>query len=342
MKIPVLAILTAAVLLALPVVGAAAADDPFAGKTIEEIRRLIEQRMEGRKEDREFISGYKSFVSREEKKISRRGISIANSIRAKLGEYSQAEILFRTGQYTKCLEVLMQHEKRISKNRRARWTLMMVYRLMGAAYAWLGRPADATIYLGKARASGDTGNTYNKVAALARDFPTRRRLLKDITDKRDLAPRNGDLQWAVCEFYQTKIFLPHEEVVETAWMIKSFPDHPKVTSGDADWALINAHARLSDWSAVSSMCHGFMRKFGAHAAAKQGDVLWLQAVACFGLLKFKDAKRIAEQMRTQFPKHRKVESRTLDTFITECDTASSRKGLPDDGGNRWTQWWDEL
>ncbi|MCU0723405.1 MAG: hypothetical protein MUC63_07300 [Planctomycetes bacterium] len=328
--------------LALPAAVRGADADPFGGKSLDDVRRILETRMEERKKDRDFARDYQAFAGKEEKRISRWGGQLAADARGKVGEYAQAELLYRFGEHVKALEVLIPFEKKLTaKGRQPRnFTTILVYRLSAICYAWVDRVPEAVSALGHARRAGDVGNQLNKIQKDVTDLPALRRDLDDRRGKRNLDPRNADKQWALCEFYQQKIFAPLEETVELLWMIKSFPEHAKVKSGDADWGVVAAAEKLFDVRQLPSQAEKFRKAFPDHWAQRQGDLQWAVSKALFGAGNYKEAKKAADLLKRQYPKFHRVENKEVDSFLSECDTASSSKGPPVDEGDHWNHWWD--
>lgn len=323
-------------------VAASEAADPFQGKTLDEIKKLLERRLEERKKDREFYESFKAFAGREEKKMSR----LANSLAAKawqLGEYMQAEYFFRFGQHAKSLEILNQLEKKVSKNRRTGRTILAPLHFLEAAnYTYLDKPAEATSAMKRARESGAIGSTYNDVQKKLLEYGSQRAALQVLVRKRDLAPRGGDEpganQWALCLHYGGSIFRPAEEWIELSWIIDSFPQNSKVKSGDAAWARVRCAEKLADFRETIQQAESFRRDFPAHYAVRQGDVLESMALAYFGLGSFKDAKRTLEDLIRLHPKHRFVESKRADALIRECENPPPSKDRFE-AGNSWNLWW---
>jgi len=320
--------------------GAEAGGDPFEGKTLEEIKRLIEKRMEERKKDREIASSFKSFFKREESKLVRTGLKLANAARSS-GEFMQGEYLFRFGEYAKSLDLLVKCEKKNRKNRRSRGLLNQVHLLMAADYTYLGEPTKAGASVRQARADGAIGAMLQEVQKKLLEFPTRRRELQALKSARDLSPlggpERGGTQWALCAFYHKSIFLPVEEHVELSWMLDTFSNHTQVRSGEAAWFQVQCAEKLLDDRQVINLAEKFRKSYPNHWASTQGDLLWSLAKAYFGKGALKDAKRTAELLKRKHPKFRNVESREVGNLMTECE-----KGIPKDRfshGNPWNQWY---
>ena len=317
------------------------AGDPFEGKSLEEIERLIKERMEERKKDREIASSFKSYFKREEAKLIRSGRGLASAAYAS-GEYMQGEYLFRFGEYAKSLDLLIQCEKKNRKNRRQNRALLnQVHLLMAADYTYLDEPTKAGASIRQAKADGAFGGMLQEVQKKLVEFPTRRRELQALKSARDLAPTGGkvrgDHQWALCAFYGKSIFLPVEEYVELSWMEETFPDHPQVRSGEAAWSLVRCSEKLLDDREVIQRGEKFRKSYPNHWASTQGDLLWSLAKAYYGKGALKDARRTAELLKQKHPKFPNVESKEVDSLIADCD-----KGIPKDRfshGNPWNQWY---
>jgi hypothetical protein len=325
-----------------PASAAGADADPFAGKSLDEIRQILEGRMKERQKDRDFAREYQSFYGREERERVRWGARLAADARAKAGEYSQAEILYRFGQHVKALEILLPYATRLAAKGRQRGSqaLILVYRLSAMCYAWLDKAPEAMIALGSGRRSGDSSQELNKIQKDAGDLPALRKDLEGRRRQRDLDPRNADKQWALCEFYQQKIFAPLEESIELAWMLQKFPEHAKVKAGEADWAAVQAQEKLFDVRSIPSLAEKFRKAFPDHWAIRQGDHQWTLAKAYFGSGNFKEAKKAGDLLKRQYPKHRRVENKDIDAFLVECDAAPSARGAPEDDGDSWNHWWE--
>lgn len=317
--------------------------DPFAGKSLEEIRKLLEERAEGRKKDQDFARDFATFFKREEAKLVRAGLKLATASHV-MGEVFQGDLLFRYGQHTKSIPLLMDAENKAQKNRRQnRWMLQAIYLLLASAYTYMEKPVEAAQSLREAQNAGAIGDKLDKIRARLTEYRTRRQEADAVRGRRDLAPRGGavpgDLQWELCVVYREKIFSPVEEFLELSWLIEAFPDHPKVKSGDADWALVVCCEKLLDYRQVLSLTERFARAFPEHAAVKEGDLLWAQAKAQFGKGAFKDAKRVAETLKEKHPKFGKVASREVDALVAECDrTATLKERFA--AGDPFNSWWN--
>jgi tetratricopeptide (TPR) repeat protein len=323
-------------------VQASEATDPFAGKTLDEIKQFLEKRMEERKEAREFLSDYQSFAKREGSKLSRTGKSLCSQARV-WGEYMQAEYLFRFGEYEKCLKLLRALEKNARKLRRQnRLLLHAIYLLMGSAFAYLEKPPDAQAALRRARNEGAIGSWVNDIGKRLLEHAVKKKELRKLISTRNLDPKGGkepgDKQWQVCLHYQAKIYLPVEEAVEIAWMIESFPEHTSVKGGDAHWAQIQCADKLNDNRTVIQLCGKFKDAFPHHWAQRQGDILWVLARAYYGKGNNKEAKKYAQNLKRKHPKFRKVESKDVDNLIGDCDRGTGVKDRFKQG-NPWNQWW---
>jgi tetratricopeptide (TPR) repeat protein len=337
-------ILLFAAVLFVPAAAAFAGDaEPFEGKTLEEIEKLIEKRMEDRKEDREVSSAYKSFFKREENRQIRTGIKLATAARTS-GEYLQADYLFRFGQHTKSLDMLMKYEKKVRKNRRRGQSSLLasIYLLMAADYAYLREPTKAAAHLRQVQNHGAIGPQFQAVQKKLLELPTRLRELEVLKSKRDLSPRGGKEkgghQWALCAFYAQSIYLPVEEAIELEWMIETFPEHSKVKSGDAAWQRVRCALKLADDRQAIQYGEKFRRRFPNHWACTQGDVLWALARAYYAKGSLKDARRTAEQLKSSHPKFRPVETRQVDRLIRDCEAGISKDRFSQ--GNPWNQWSD--
>jgi tetratricopeptide (TPR) repeat protein len=328
----------------LVVAGSAAAEeaDPFQGKTLEEIEKMIEGRMAERKKDREFASDFKSYFKREEGKVVRTGIKLATGARTS-GEYIVAEYLFRYGQYTKSLEMLLKLEKKNRKSRNPgnRWLMVSIHLLMAADYAYIGKVTDAGGAIRRARSQGGIGATLNDVNKKLLDYPALRRELESLRAKRDIAPKGGaspgDNQWALCTHLQGRVFLPVEEYVEIGWMIKAFPAHEKVKSGEAAWFQVECARKLLDYRLAAQLAEAFQSAYPNHWATTRGDALWALALAEFGKGSHKDAKRHAELLKRKYPKARDVENKKADQLIAECDKPSAQRDRFSQR-KRWYHW----
>ncbi|GEM_PF-3145373 len=322
-------------------VRAAEGADPFAGKTVEEIRDLLERRLRERKKDRDFYSDYVSFFTKEQKGLVRLG----NSLAAKAwsaGAYLQAEYYFRFTQYGKSLDVLRNLEQKAKRSRgRNRVLLWKIYYLMAADCAYLGKGAEAESYLRRAQDHNAVGRTLREVRRKLSELPTRLEELKTLKRIRALAPRGGQApggnQWRLCEHYD-KFYLPLEEAIELKWMIRSFPEHPKVRSGDAAWARAQCAEKLADYREVIEQVKRFQRAYPDHWAVRQGDTLWSLSKAYFGLGSLKDAKRNAELLKRKHPKSRHVETRRADSLIRECERPPAKDRFKT--GNPFNEWED--
>ena len=288
--------------------GAAAADE-MDGKSLEELLKIVSEKIARRKEDARLLSDYKAFKKREEPKLMRYGESLGRMAGKYRSHESWAYVLHLYGLYRQSLEVLTRLKMTYQKSSRHLIRLQGVYIAMAWNYIYLGRPTEANGAMTSIMRGGFRGQIDAHMAKMKK-FPAMRKTMEEAFLKRNLAPGDPNDQWELCRTLGEKTLFPFKERVELLWMRKAYPKDPNVVGSHLDWLLVVNAEKLMDFSAAAKGADAFRRnrKLKEFWAVKSGEVLWVLANAYMNLGKWKESSGYLHKLKERHPKHQQVES----------------------------------
>ncbi len=148
------------------------------------------------------------------------------------------------------------------------------------------------VYLERARVYQLLGNEAEARAetsfALAKTLPEQGKRIRDeirdipgLVDEyhkkkaaRDRAPRDADLQAALCEFLRERcIYLAADLILHHLWMREQFPEHPVVKQGGVDWTLLKWSSQLNDMDETLHYATRLNEEFPQNVHVQRGDHL---------------------------------------------------------------------
>ncbi len=322
----------AAALLALFPGAAFAGEDVLAGKNLDELLKDVESRIAERKEDVKVRVEYVSFEKREEARLSKFGDALARSSAAVRTQECIAYILHAFEMYKPSLEILTKLKLAYSKNARDFMRLQDVYIYMAWNYVYLDRPSEADSIMNGMLSRGQGFRTkIEEQLAKMQKFPEARKAIQEAFDRRDLAPRDENRQWELCQILSQRAFYPVKERIELSWMEKNFQKSAAVQNGELEWLLILNSEKLMDYAGVLRDIANFVKnkKNKDFWAVNNGDSTWLSGDAHMNLGRWKDAIACFEQLKLKYPKHQKVETGRAEALVRYAQTKDKAKSKPD-------------
>ncbi len=281
----------------------AAAQDPYKGKTVDELLDLVAKRIEEREGDEHAGQNYSRFYDQKRREFGPRVAAAAtnwinepNPRRSKFGRTLMSALTRRVfgdfGFCNKALQTTYRKSQNPLQKQLVAFELAKMSQLRGAkndALKWVATAQRE----GKQARSQWLEEEANKVVKMG----TRLREYKELLDTRAASPRDPGAHWRVCEhlrrftdggprFLQggTPSPIPHLLVdlyINYEWMRQTFPAHPAVVNGGVDSFMLDQALAAKDLITATEVATRLLKN-DQNKRATSGKLMMDMALALMG------------------------------------------------------------
>jgi len=150
-------------------------------------------------------------------------------------------------------------------------------------------------------------------------YPEHVKSLDAMRDERTQKGPSADLQWRICEILNEDIPRPLDERAELEAMVRCYPDHEDVKSGEAHWRLIERFEGFREFTDIIKHTPGHVKDHPEHWSVKDGEADWRLAEAYRELKIYKEALKYYQDVMRNHRAHWSVTEKTVEERIRECN-----------------------